>query len=221
MVNAEGDEDRQSLVYNRADFWTTTSNKQLNSLQHVKSLLKIHGQAAIVVPDNVLFEGGAGETVRRKLLHECEVHTLLRLPTGIFLSRRGGPGDVGVAGLAQTSTRMVSPSTLTVYVLADDAVGNAAQMPRSTSKLTPCHGHSRRPSCRTPLTSGAPCWRHVAPRALNSPSTLKSAMRRPSTSTAMPRPSGTSATRATGLRVAIPISPSRREWSVTCRSRTR
>jgi len=62
----------------------TTSNKQLNFLQHVKTLLKINGRAAIVVPDNVLFEGGAGETFRRKLLHKCDAHTLLRLPTGIF-----------------------------------------------------------------------------------------------------------------------------------------
>jgi type I restriction enzyme M protein len=56
-------------------------------VQHVKSLLTIHGRAAVVVPDNVLFEGGAGETVRRKLLAECEVHTLLRLPTGIFYAQ--------------------------------------------------------------------------------------------------------------------------------------
>ncbi|MBI2998269.1 MAG: N-6 DNA methylase, partial [Deltaproteobacteria bacterium] len=63
------------------------SNKQLNFLQHVKTLLKIGGRAAIVVPDNVLFEGGAGETVRRKLLHECDVHTLLRLPTGLFYAQ--------------------------------------------------------------------------------------------------------------------------------------
>jgi type I restriction enzyme M protein len=87
VVNEEGDTDRQSLTYNRPDFWTTTSNKQLNFVQHVKSLLKIHGRAAVVVPDNVLFEGGAGETVRRKLLHECDVHTLLRLPTGIFYAQ--------------------------------------------------------------------------------------------------------------------------------------
>ena len=71
----------------RDDFWATTSNKQLNFLQHVKTLLKQNGRAAIVVPDNVLFEGGAGETVRRKLLHECEVHTLLRLPTGLFYAQ--------------------------------------------------------------------------------------------------------------------------------------
>ena len=61
--------------------------KQLNFVQHVKTLLKINGRAAVVVPDNVLFEGGAGETVRRKLLHECDVHTLLRLPTGIFYAQ--------------------------------------------------------------------------------------------------------------------------------------
>jgi type I restriction enzyme M protein len=87
VVNEEGETDREALTYNRPDFWTTTSNKQLNFVQHVKSLLRIHGRAAIVVPDNVLFEGGAGETVRRKLLHECDVHTLLRLPTGIFYAQ--------------------------------------------------------------------------------------------------------------------------------------
>ena len=87
VVNEEGETDRQTLTYNRPDFWTTTSNKQLNFVQHVKSLLKIHGRAAVVVPDNVLFEGGAGEIVRKKLLKECEVHTLLRLPTGIFYAQ--------------------------------------------------------------------------------------------------------------------------------------
>jgi type I restriction enzyme M protein len=84
IVNEEGGADRETQTYERDDFWATTSNKQLNFLQHVKTLLKVNGTAGIVVPDNVLFEGGAGETVRRKLLHECDVHTLLRLPTGIF-----------------------------------------------------------------------------------------------------------------------------------------
>jgi type I restriction enzyme M protein len=82
--NAEGEVQRESLAIVRDDFWATTSNKQLNFLQHVKTLLNIGGRAAIVVPDNVLFEGGAGETVRRRLLHDYDVHTLLRLPTGIF-----------------------------------------------------------------------------------------------------------------------------------------
>ena len=87
VVNEGGDTDKETLTYNRLDFWTTTSNKQLNFVQHVKSLLKIQHRAAVVVPDNVLFEGGAGEVVRRKLLHECDVHTLLRLPTGIFYAQ--------------------------------------------------------------------------------------------------------------------------------------
>jgi len=87
IVNGEGKTDKETLIYERQDFWATTSNKQLNFLQHVKTLLKQHGRAGIVVPDNVLFEGGAGETVRRKLLHECDVHTLLRLPTGLFYAQ--------------------------------------------------------------------------------------------------------------------------------------
>jgi type I restriction enzyme M protein len=84
VITAEGDTETESMSYLREDFWATTSNKQLNFLQHVRSLLEINGRAAIVVPDNVLFEGGAGETVRRRLLEQCDVHTLLRLPTGIF-----------------------------------------------------------------------------------------------------------------------------------------
>ena len=87
IVNGEGKAGKQSLIYERPDFWASTSNKQLNFLQHVKTLLKINGKCAIVVPDNVLFEGGAGETVRKKLLHGCDVHTLLRLPTGIFYAQ--------------------------------------------------------------------------------------------------------------------------------------
>jgi type I restriction enzyme M protein len=74
-------------VIEREDFWATTSNKQLNFVQHIKTITKVGGRAAIVVPDNVLFEGGAGETIRRKLLHECDVHTMLRLPTGIFYAQ--------------------------------------------------------------------------------------------------------------------------------------
>ena len=87
FVNSQGESQKESLVVERPDFWATTSNKQLNFLQHVRTLLKNHGSAAIVVPDNVLFEGGAGEAVRRKLLAECDVHTLLRMPTGVFYSQ--------------------------------------------------------------------------------------------------------------------------------------
>lgn len=84
IFNEAGKAERETLSYERDDFWATTSNKQLNFLQHVKTILKPNGRCAIVVPDNVLFEGGAGETVRKKMLEQMNCHTLLRLPTGIF-----------------------------------------------------------------------------------------------------------------------------------------
>ena len=84
FTNDEGRQEKEDLVYNRQDFWTTTSNKQLNFVQHIRTLLKSDGKAAVVVPDNVLFEGGAGETVRKKMLETTDLHTILRLPTGIF-----------------------------------------------------------------------------------------------------------------------------------------
>jgi type I restriction enzyme M protein len=84
FTNEEGEQEKEDLTYNRQDFWVTTSNKQLNFVQHIKSMLKTTGQAAVVLPDNVLFEGGAGETIRKKLLETTNLHTILRLPTGIF-----------------------------------------------------------------------------------------------------------------------------------------
>jgi type I restriction enzyme M protein len=87
IINKEGKQSKESLTVERQDFWTSTSNKQLNFLQHVYTMLKEDGRAAVVVPDNVLFEGGAGETVRKNLLQICDVHTLLRLPTGIFYAQ--------------------------------------------------------------------------------------------------------------------------------------
>jgi len=87
IVTEEGKAEKESLTIHRDDFWASTSNKQLNFLQHVFTILKQHGRAAIVVPDNVLFEGGAGEAIRRELLKQADVHTLLRLPTGIFYAQ--------------------------------------------------------------------------------------------------------------------------------------
>lgn len=68
----------------RTDLYVSTSNNQLNFLQHMMLMLKSGGRAAVVLPDNVLFENGAGETIRKKLLTEFNLHTILRLPTGIF-----------------------------------------------------------------------------------------------------------------------------------------
>lgn len=87
ITNEDGTQSRETLTYERQDFWTTTSNKQLNFVQHVRSMLKADGKAAVVVPDNVLFEGGAGETVRKRLLDTTDLHTILRLPTGIFYAQ--------------------------------------------------------------------------------------------------------------------------------------
>jgi type I restriction enzyme M protein len=84
FTNEQGEQEKEDLTYNRQDFWATTSNKQLNFVQHIRTLLKTTGRAAVVVPDNVLFEGGAGETVRKRLLETTDLHTILRLPTGIF-----------------------------------------------------------------------------------------------------------------------------------------
>ena len=84
FTNEEGEQDTEDLTYNRQDFFVTTSNKQLNFVQHIKTMLKADGKAAVVLPDNVLFEGGAGETIRKKLLEGTNLHTILRLPTGIF-----------------------------------------------------------------------------------------------------------------------------------------
>jgi type I restriction enzyme M protein len=87
IVGEGGGVGKERDIVERGGFWTTISNKQLNFVQHLKTLLKHNGRAAAVVPDNVLFEGGAGETIRRRLLHECDVHTLLRLPTGLFYAQ--------------------------------------------------------------------------------------------------------------------------------------
>jgi type I restriction enzyme M protein len=87
MVGADGREAREDREIERQDFVVTTSNKQLNFVQHIATILKINGRAAVVLPDNVLFEGGAGEVIRKRLLNDFDLHTMLRLPTGIFYAQ--------------------------------------------------------------------------------------------------------------------------------------
>ncbi|TNB74191.1 SAM-dependent DNA methyltransferase [Arthrobacter sp. BB-1] len=87
MIGADGREVREDREIERQDFVSTTSNKQLNFVQHIATILDTNGRAAVVLPDNVLFEGGAGETIRRKLLTDFDLHTMLRLPTGIFYAQ--------------------------------------------------------------------------------------------------------------------------------------
>jgi len=111
MVGEDG-QANGDLQVNRPDFWATTSNKQLNFVQHIRSMLKIGGTAAVVLPDNVLFESGAGETIRRRLLQECDVHTILRLPTGIFYAQGVKANVVFFDRKAPTGT----PATKTLWV---------------------------------------------------------------------------------------------------------
>jgi len=87
FTNEAGEQQKEELTINRQDFWETTSNKQLNFLQHIHTIMKIGGQAAVVLPDNVLFEGGAGEKIRQELMKKSDLHTILRLPTGIFYAQ--------------------------------------------------------------------------------------------------------------------------------------
>ena len=87
IMGEDGSVTTEKEEYNRDDFIATTSNKQLNFVQHIMTILNTHGRAAVVVPDNVLFEGGAGEKIRRRLLNEFNLHTVLRLPTGIFYAQ--------------------------------------------------------------------------------------------------------------------------------------
>lgn len=84
---SRGQRARDDFAVSRSDFWTASANKQLNFVQHVVTLLKPSGRAAIVVPDNVLFESGTGAVVRRELLEICYLHTVLRLPAGLFYAQ--------------------------------------------------------------------------------------------------------------------------------------
>jgi type I restriction enzyme M protein len=101
----------------RPDFWVRTANKQLNFVQHVVGLLKPGGRAAVVLPDNVLYEDGAAAVIRRHLLETCDVHTLLRLPTGLFYA----PGiKANVLFFERTSSDRSMRSDLLVYDLRSE-----------------------------------------------------------------------------------------------------
>ena len=104
------------LAVDRPDFWVDTANKQLNFIQHVFSLLKPGGRAAVVVPDNVLFEAGAAAAVRRRLLNACHLRAVLRLPPGIFYAQ-GVNANVLFFEKARKPNAGVSPERFAVYDL--------------------------------------------------------------------------------------------------------
>ncbi|MEU7213952.1 class I SAM-dependent DNA methyltransferase [Streptomyces sp. NPDC044989] len=84
ITNIDGSVSREDMSYHRRDFWETTTNKQFNFVQHIVNVLADNGRAAVIVPDNVLNEGGRGANIRRELLKRYNLHTMLRLPKGIF-----------------------------------------------------------------------------------------------------------------------------------------
>ncbi|MGA9365336.1 MAG: N-6 DNA methylase [Bacteroidota bacterium] len=134
IIGKDGRNQTDKISYHRPDFWATTSNKQLNFVQHVYSMLKETGRAAVVVPDNVLFEGGAGEKIRRTLLQQCDVHTLLRLPTGIWYS----PGVKANVLFFDKKPVTSNPATkeIWVYDLRSNRNFSLRQNPIRTEDLT-------------------------------------------------------------------------------------
>ena len=135
VFGADGRVGREDIAYERQDFWVTTTNKQLNFVQHIAKMLQIDGRAAVVVPDNVLFEGGAGETVRRTLLAEYDVHTMLRLPTGTLVASRPTCCFSTAAGPRITITGPTSSGSTT-----------CASASTSLSSRTPCAANTSRTS---------------------------------------------------------------------------
>ena len=109
---------------NRDDFTVSTSNKQLNFVQHVMSILKPGGRAAVVVPDNVLFADQAGE-VFKILTEDCDLHTVLRLPNGTFTPYSPG---------TKTNVIFFTKGFRTEKVWIYDARTNVPGLPKRTAR---------------------------------------------------------------------------------------
>ncbi|HEX2837336.1 MAG TPA: class I SAM-dependent DNA methyltransferase [Phycisphaerales bacterium] len=121
FTHGDKNSDSDELVVMRPEFWVKTANKQLNFLQHVVSMLAPNGRAAIVLPDNVLFESGAAEVIRRHLFATHDVHTLLRLPTGLFYAQ-GVKANVLFFDKVPVSDRKRAKQVLWVYNLRDTRI---------------------------------------------------------------------------------------------------
>jgi type I restriction enzyme M protein len=145
IVRDDGEIDNEREDYDRADFFVTTSNKQLNFLQHIMAVLALDGEAAVVLPDNVLFEGGAGETIRRRLLKNFEFHTLLRLPTGIFY-KQGVKANVLFFDKKRPS-EIAATKDLWIYDLRTNQRFTLKERPMTAADLrdfVACHRSGRR-----------------------------------------------------------------------------
>jgi type I restriction enzyme M protein len=129
----------------RKDFWVRTSNKQLNFLQHVYTMLKPGGRAAVVVPDNVLFEGAAAEEIRRRLLTTCDVHTLLRLPTGIFYAH-GVKANVLFFDLLPAETNGAARARSCGFTICERGTNSRSSRTRSARATSPISSHATNPT---------------------------------------------------------------------------
>ena len=131
--DSHGEAGRNLLTIERPDFWVQTANKQLNFIQHVFSLLRPGGRAAIVVPDNVLFESGAATSIRRQLLERCRLRAVLRLPPGIFYAQGV---KANVIFFEQAHVRSAASGTFAVYDLRTDVRVSLKTKPLQRQDLT-------------------------------------------------------------------------------------
>ena len=148
VVGDDGREVREDREIVRQDFVATTSNKQLNFVQHVMTILDVNGRAAVVLPDNVLFEGGAGEVIRRKLLTDFHLHTLLRLPTGIFYAQ-GVKANVLFFDKKPARPGKAWTDALAVYDLRTNKHFTLKQSPLRRTDLDEFVAGYRRPEAQT------------------------------------------------------------------------
>ena len=153
----------EPLTVVRSDFWVRTANKQLNFLQHVANLLKPGGRAAIVVPDNVLFEGGAAAAIRRRLLHAYRVHTLLRLPRGLFYAQ-GVKANVLFFDRPRMEAAYAASSALWVYDLRSRnrfSLKTKPLKPEDLQEFVDLYASERSPETRGAdgLGASSPRWR--------------------------------------------------------------
>jgi type I restriction enzyme M protein len=135
----------------RDDFSFPTSNKQLAFLEHIYRGLKPGGRAAVVLPDNVLFEGNVGRQIRADLMDKCHLHTLLRLPTGIFYAQ--GVKTNVLFFQRNANARQVTGSTQAVWVydLRANMPAFGKRTPFTAEHLQPfVRAYGERPDGRSP-----------------------------------------------------------------------
>jgi type I restriction enzyme M protein len=147
VIGEDGGVDTEREDYERGDFKYTTSNKQLNFLQHIMTIMAAEGRAGVVLPDNVLFEaGGAGEGIRKRLLEQFDFHTMMRLPTGIFYKPGVKANVLFFDKRPPRSDGVANTKALWIYDFRTNKNFTLKQNPLASSDLddfVSCYGTSR------------------------------------------------------------------------------